>query len=112
MAFTVASRNAALDAVGGLGSYISLHTADPGTTGASEVTGGTYARVQTTWAAAASGSKAGSQVTINVPTGVTITHFGVWSAATAGTFTFGAALSASQAFASAGSYAITVTITD
>jgi hypothetical protein len=112
VAFTVAVRNAALDNVGAQGSWVSLHTADPGTTGASEVTGGSYARVQTTWSAAANGSKAGSQVTINVPSGVTVAYFGVWSASAAGTFCFGGSLAASQAFSSAGTYQLTVTITD
>lgn len=84
------------------GSWISLHTATPGTTGANEATGGTpaYARKQTTWGAAASGSAVGSQVTFDVPAG-TYTHFGVWSAATAGTFRGGNALSANQGNASA-----------
>src|SRR5690606_40520330 len=51
MAKSTAHANAVLDAIGGgtsvaAGTYISLHTGDPGTTGASEVDGGNYARVQ------------------------------------------------------------------
>jgi len=60
--------------------YVSLHTADPGTTGASEVTGGSYARVAVTWNVASGGSVTNSNVvTINLPSGVTATYFGVWS---------------------------------
>lgn len=71
-----------------LGDWISLHTATPGTTGASEATGGSpaYARKQTTWTGGSSdGSVPGSQVTIDVPAG-TYTHFGIWSASTGGTY--------------------------
>jgi len=72
----------------GLGTWVSLHTADPGTTGTSEATGGSpaYARKQTTWTAGASdGVYTGSQVTIDAPAG-TYTYAGLWSASTAGTF--------------------------
>ncbi len=70
-----------------LGSWISLHTASPGQSGASEATGGSpaYARKQTTWTGAAvDGVVTGSKVTLDVPAG-TYTHVGIWSAATGGT---------------------------
>jgi hypothetical protein len=38
--------------------YISLHTADPGETGASEVAGGSYARQQAAFDAAIAGANA------------------------------------------------------
>lgn len=84
----VATLNAALDAVGALGGWLSLHTADPGTTGASELTGGSpaYARKQTTWGAASAGVKTGSAQTIDIPGARTIGWFGVWTASTGGTF--------------------------
>lgn len=72
----------------GIGAYVSLHTADPGTTGANEATGGSpaYARKQTTWTGGASdGVVSGSQVTIDVPAG-TYTYAGLWTASTGGTF--------------------------
>lgn len=110
MAFTTAVLNLAVDAVAGAGAYISAHTADPTTTGANEVTGGSYARQLTTWAAASGGSRAGSQVTIPIPTGVTVTHIGIWSAVTAGTFREGASIT-SQAFPSGGNLLHTPTLT-
>jgi len=62
-------------------SYVSLHTADPGTTGASEVTGGTYARVAVTWNAASGGSVSNSgALSINLPASTTASYFGVWGA--------------------------------
>lgn len=107
MGLSDAGRNVALDAIGAVGLYVSLHTADPGTTGASEVTGGSpaYARQACTWDAAASGSMAlAAAKTFDVPSGTTVTHFGVWSAATSGTFYGGGELSASEAFGAQGTY--------
>jgi len=75
-------------------SYISLHTADPSTTGASEVTGGSYARVAVTWNSPSSGSVTQSNaLSINLPASTTASYFGVWSASTSGTYYIGGALS-------------------
>lgn len=70
--------------------YASLHTADPGETGTAEVTGGTYARGTTTFAAAAAGaaSMQGTVSFTNMPAG-TVTGVGLWNHATAGTFLWG-----------------------
>lgn len=74
--------------------FVSLHTADPGTTGASEVTGGTYARVAVTWGAPSAGAVANSNaLTINLPASTTAAYFGIWSASTVGTYYIGGALS-------------------
>lgn len=113
MAFTNASKETAALAVTGTGTWISLHTADPGTTGTSEATGGSpaYARKQTTWTGGASdGSVPGSQVTFDAPAG-TYTHMGVWSASTAGTFVTGFALSSSVTLGAQGQILVTPTIT-
>lgn len=94
MALTNAAKESAALAITGLGTWISLHTADPGTTGASEATGGApaYARKATTWTGGASdGVVPGSQVTFDAPAG-TYTFLGVWSAATLGTFVGGMAI--------------------
>jgi hypothetical protein len=89
--------------------YVSLHTADPGTTGASEVVGGTYARVAVTWTASSGGSSASNAgaLTINLPATTTAAYFGVWSALTVGTYYIGGALSPAV---TTGSSAGTVTI--
>lgn len=110
MAFSTAGLNAAVNGLVSAGNFISFHTADPGTTGASEVTGGSYARQGSTFAAAASGSRAGSQVSAAIPAGTTITHWGLWSAATGGTFLYGGTLPAPEAFGSAGTYQFTPTV--
>lgn len=110
--FTNAARETAATSVTGLGQFISLHTADPGITGASEATGGSpaYARKSTTWSAGASdGSVAGSEVTFDVPAG-TFSHFGVWTAGTAGTFIGGGALSSPATLGAQGQVKVTATI--
>lgn len=107
MATTTAGLNAAADAVAGQVTDLSLHTASPGVTGANELTAGTagYARVAKTYGAA-SGTVADivSAAVFNVSSGVTVTHWGAW---VSGTFIFGEALAASQAFASDGQYTLT-----
>lgn len=83
-------RNAML--TGGLGNvvaYASLHNGDPGSTGASELAGGSpaYARKAITWGAAAAGVRSNTvQMDFDIPAGTTVYHVGLWSAVTAGTF--------------------------
>jgi hypothetical protein len=91
--------------------YISLHSATPGTTGASEIGGGSYARVATTWGSIAAGAVTGTQVTINVPASTTIVYWGIWDAVSAGNYYDGGQLPSSQAYGSAGTYLLTPTLT-
>lgn len=59
----------------------SLHTADPGTTGTSEVTGGSpaYARKAITFNASSGGAVASAaDVTFDVPAATTIAYIGFW----------------------------------
>lgn len=65
--------------------HASLHTADPSTTGANEVAGGTYARVAISWGSPSGGVVVGT-ATVNVPASTTTTHAGAWNASTSGTF--------------------------
>lgn len=84
-----AERNAVNDFITGRISHVSLHTADPGSTGTSEVTGGTpaYARKAVTWAASAAGNSDMTNVPVfDIPAGVSISYLGYWSALTGGTF--------------------------
>ena len=89
-------------------SYVSLHTADPGTTGASEVTSTSYSRVAVSWGSPSSGSVSNSgALSINLPASTTASYFGVWSASTSGTYYIGGALSPSiTTGASAGTVSI------
>lgn len=94
--------------------FISLHTASPGITGANEVVGGSYARQSTTWGSPSSAnpsSVTGSQVTINVPASTTITHWGLWTLASGGSYEDGGPLPGSATYTSAGTYLLTPTLT-
>lgn len=110
-------RNAAANGVASNVGYVSMHTADPGTTGTSEVTGGTpaYARKAVAWSTASGGvASISGGVTFDVPGSTTITHVGLWSTATGGTYYGSAALSASETYGGQGTYnltALTITIT-
>lgn len=103
MALSTFLRNALLDHYLGGSAYtqptvrISLHTADPGITGASEVAGGSYARKPPTFSAAAAGSKASSaDIDFTVMPACTVTHVGIWDALSGGNFLQGGALAASK----------------
>lgn len=102
---TVFLANRWLDTVGGTafttiaGSFIKLHTADPGAAAATAPSANTT-RVSATWSAASAGSKAIS----NTPTWATwasgsetISHISDWDAITTGNAVFTAALTVSKA---------------
>lgn len=110
MPFTTAAENAAIDGVKAAGNYISLHTSDPGGSGSSEVAGGTYARKPTTWGGTSGSATTGSAITADIPAGTTITHWGLWSAVSGGTFLYGGTLPASETFGSNGTYSLTPTL--
>jgi hypothetical protein len=77
--------------------YVSLHTGDPGNTGANEVTGGSYIRQLETFGAAASGALSNvTDITFENMPSCTVTYVGFWDADTAGVFKGSAALVSSQ----------------
>jgi len=75
---------------GGLGdliTHVSLHTGNPGGTGANEVAGAPYSRQPVSWTAAANGQRANDAViNFDVPSGTTALWVGYWSALNGGTF--------------------------
>ena len=81
MALSTAAKNSALDAIFQGAITVSLHTADPGATGANELTGGGYARQSATFTSASNGQTSNSATVTwtNLPAS-TITHVGVWKA--------------------------------
>ncbi len=105
------TRQIVANAYTGAATHGSLHTANPGTTGAAELTGGTpaYARKPLTWTAGTTGT-ATSTAIFDVPTGVTVTHTGVWSALTAGTYRDNADIT-DQTFSSQGTLTVNYTYT-
>ena len=66
-----ATRQALADAYGGLGKFLGLATADPGAAAApaNEASGGSYARVATTWSSEIGGFEQGTACTINANAG-------------------------------------------
>lgn len=90
--------------------WVSLHTADPGTTGTSEATGGGYARVQGTWSSGSGGTLTMPEITFTAPAG-SYTHCGLWSASTSGTFYDKAALSPSITLGGVGPIKVTPSFT-
>jgi hypothetical protein len=87
MAYTDTAKNLMIAADGV--THLSAHTAYPGTSGTSEVTGGSpaYARKSITYAAASSGSKSASnQPVFDIPASTTVKWVGAWSASSGGNF--------------------------
>lgn len=83
MAYNKAHRRACCDAITALGARITLHSGDPGETGADRITGA--GEGTTTWAAASDGPggdearSVGSTLSFTVPASTSATHYGVWS---------------------------------
>lgn len=82
--------------------FVSLHTADPGDTGTSEITGGGYTRMSAAYTNAGNNpTVAGNNAIITFPQASanwgTVTHFGVWSLATGGVFRGAGALTTAKA---------------
>jgi hypothetical protein len=110
MSFSDAARNAMLDHLGTIALYASLHSADPGTTGANELTGGSpaYARKPITWnPAATSNLDSDAEPLFDVPPGTTVSHWGLWSVVSDGTFYAGDDTSTVEVFTGQGTYALT-----
>ena len=110
MALSEDAADIMLDAVTDSTTYASLHTGDPGSDGDDEVSGGSpaYARKTISWNSASGGSIDSSNAPeFDVPGGTTITHWGVWTASSGGTFLFGGSLSAPESYGSQGDYTLT-----
>lgn len=107
MAESITFRNTLVTGISDAYPYFSLHTADPGTTGANEVAG--IVRQQTVWAAAANGQRVGSEVTLSVPAGITVTHWGQYSSASGASFGKGGPLPQAESYGGSGVYRLTPT---
>ena len=77
--------------------YVSLHTADPGETGADECTGGSYIRQLGSFGAASGGALANdANCVFTLMPACTVTHAGIWDAESAGNCLWAGALAASK----------------
>lgn len=108
---TATQKNTLATSYGTAATHAALYTTAPGGSAGTEVSGGSpaYARKALSWGAA-SGGVITVTVTFDVPTSTTVVGAGVHTAITAGTYLDGAAVT-SQAFASQGTYALTLTYT-
>lgn len=96
--------------ISGLGKYIKLHTGDPGSAGTANAAAGSTTRVLATMNAASGGAQTLSSMAsswTNGGTSETLSHISGWTASTAGTFDWSAALSSSQAWASTNTFSLT-----
>lgn len=90
------------------GTYVQLHTGDPGETGASNVATETT-RKAASWSSAASGAIATSATLewTNVSTTETYSHWSLWDASTSGNCLWYGALSASASVVAGDTFQVT-----
>ena len=90
------------------GTFIQLHTGDPGAAGTANVSVGSTTRNSFIFSSSSSGSAlslgTAPAAWTNGGTSETLTHISVWTAASAGTFEFSVALTTPKAWASADLY--------
>lgn len=99
---TTGNGGAAYSAVAG--TFIQLHTGDPGAAGTANISAGSTTRNSFVF----SSSSSGSALSLGTPpsawtnggTSETLTHISVWTAASAGSFEFSVALTTPRAWAS------------
>jgi hypothetical protein len=100
--------NALLNTWGSTYHWVSLHTADPGTTGANEVNTSGYVRQSITWPAAASSQMVWTgSISFTISSALTVVYWGLWSASTSGTWGDGQVLGVARTFGSAATLTLT-----
>lgn len=109
MVAVATTRQTLADAFKALGAHFGLATGAPGSTStpSNEASGGSYARVATTWTSGSGGALTGSAVTINANAG-TYTHAILASASTGNTMIDNAAIT-STVLSAAGQIVLTPT---
>jgi hypothetical protein len=93
----------------GVSVFVKLHTADPGSAGATAAAVGSTTRPAISWTAASSGTLTMTGTApswTNGGTSETLSHVSFWDNATAGNFLGSAALGSTQAWASANTYTL------
>lgn len=108
---TATQKNTLATAYGTAATHVALYSTVPGASAGTELSGGSpaYARKAITWGAPSNGVITGT-VEFDVPAGATVRGAGLHTALTAGTYLDGAAVT-EQAFATQGTYTLTVTYT-
>lgn len=105
---TLRSAGAAFGPVAG--TFVQLHTANPGAAGTTAVSVGSTTRIAATFAASSAGSALALSGSVgpwtNGGTSETLTDISVWTASSAGTFLFSVALTASKAWVSGDTFTL------
>lgn len=109
MPLTTATLNLLAEELADLATHVSLHNADPSTTGANEHTGDGYARQAITWSVAANGDITGT-VSFTTTPSEAVHSVGLWSAVSAGTFRGSYPATGDTTANSEGEYNATVTL--
>lgn len=106
MALNDTAKEAALDHLGTLIAQVSLHDADPGTTGINEIASAGYAKQSVTWNPAAAGNLDSSNTQeFSMTSGDVVAWVGLWDGA--GTTFYGSkALAASETFSNDGTFTV------
>lgn len=106
MPVTIAGKNIMLDALALVGVKAGLHSLDPGSTGANEVSGGSYARQTITWSPAADANLDSANLPkFDVPADTWVRFYSVWSEA--GVLLATGAVKEPEYFANAGQATLT-----
>lgn len=108
---TATQKNTLAQAYADAADYAAVYTTTPGGSAGTEPSGGSpaYARKALTWGSPSAGVIQATAV-FDIPTGTTLIGAGVHTAVTAGTYLDGGSVT-SQAFASQGTYTLTLTYT-
>lgn len=107
--YTNPGKVVALSALGTAAKFISLHSTDPGTSGAGELTGGTpaYGRQSATWTTPTTDTLAlSNQPTFNVAGGSTASYVGFYTAATGGDLLWSRPLPNAEVYGGQGTYTL------
>lgn len=109
---TATQKNNLATAYGNAATHAALYSTVPGATAGTELTGGSpaYARRALAWGAPSNGVISATPAAFDVASGSTVAGGGVHTALTGGSYLDGGALT-SQAFASQGTYTLTLTYT-
>ena len=105
MALEAPAINLMLDSLAAVALRASLHSDDPGTAGINEIATSPYERKAIAWATASAKSAAQSGTAVfDLPSGVTVTHVGLWNVA--GDVYYGTADVPDETFSSSGSLTV------
>lgn len=105
MPLTTGALNSMATSLAGIATHLALHTADPGTSGANP---SSAARVAAGWTAAANGGITTTNKSFTGGTaGGPVTHVGLWSALTDGTFYGSFPITGDTSFSTSGTYTLT-----